>query len=171
MSAHRAREPRQPVRIGARLKSGQGWSDVVLRNVSARGVMGECPAPPARGEYVEVRCGAYVIIARVAWAGDDSFGARAQDLIALPDLIACSEGRAALAAERRQQSRPVKPAPVARSLEERSFASARLGRAFEFLSLVVVGVALAVMLAGAAHDTLAAPADKVSQALAAGAER
>ena len=36
MSAHRTREPRRPVRIGARLKSGRGWSDVVLRNVSAR---------------------------------------------------------------------------------------------------------------------------------------
>src|SRR5688572_28685416 len=36
MSAHRTREPRRPVRIGARLKSGRGWSDIVLRNVSAR---------------------------------------------------------------------------------------------------------------------------------------
>ena len=36
MAAHRARKPRQPVRIGARLKSGLGWSDVVLRNVSPR---------------------------------------------------------------------------------------------------------------------------------------
>ena len=94
MSAHRLREPRQPVRIGARLKTGRGWSDIVLRNVSARGVMGQCSAPPERGDYVEVRCGAYVIVARVAWAREDSFGARAQDLIALDDLIASAEGRA-----------------------------------------------------------------------------
>jgi hypothetical protein len=36
------------MRIGARVKSGQGWNDVVIRNVSARGVLGECPAPAAR---------------------------------------------------------------------------------------------------------------------------
>jgi len=43
---------------------------MVLRNVSARGVRGQCPAPPERGDYVEVRCGAHVIAARVAWARD-----------------------------------------------------------------------------------------------------
>jgi hypothetical protein len=49
MAANRAREPRQPVRIGARLRSGQGWSDVVLHNVSTRGVMGECRHTVAEG--------------------------------------------------------------------------------------------------------------------------
>ena len=104
MSANRAREPRQPVRIGARLKSGRGWSDVVLRNVSTRGVMGQCAAPPARGDYVEVRCG-------------------------------------------------------------------RLGRAFEFLSVVLAGAALAAVLGGAAHDALARPTAAVSHALDRGASR
>jgi hypothetical protein len=165
MSAHRGREPRQPVTIGARLRSGQRWSDVVIRNVSARGVMGQCPAPPARGDYVEVRCGAYVIVARVAWAGDDRFGARTQDVIALPDLIACSQGRVAPAADRRQQPRPATRAPAARSLAERSFASVRLGRAFEFMSLILAGAALATLLGGAAHDALARPAAEVSAAL------
>src|SRR5688572_12895721 len=93
MSAYPARERREPVKIGARLKNGRGWSNVVLRNVSPHGVMGLCDPPPARGEYIEVRCGAYLIVARVAWARDDCFGARAQDIIVLPDLIACSQGR------------------------------------------------------------------------------
>jgi len=169
MSAHRAREPRQPVRIGARLKSGQGWSDVVLRNVSPRGMMGECEAPPERGDYVEVRCGAYVIVARVAWASDDCFGARAQDCIALADLIACSEGRALPVDDRRKAPRPVKLAPRAPSLAERNFASVRLGRAFEFLSVGLAGATLAAVLGGAAHDALARPAEAVSRALDAGA--
>ncbi len=165
MSARRTREARQPVRIGARLKSERGWSDVVIRNVSARGVMGECQAPPARGDYVEVRCGAYVIVARVAWAGGDRFGARAQDVIALPDLIACSQNRKAPLSERRQQARPIKVAPIAKSVDERSFASARFGRAFEFSSLILAGAALATVLGGSAHDALAQPAGKVSRAL------
>jgi hypothetical protein len=171
MSAHRAREPRQPVRIGARLKSGRGWSDVVLRNVSARGVMGQCPQPPERGDYVEVRCGAYVIVAHVAWATEDRFGARARDLIALTDLIACAEGRQRPVDDRRRQQRPARPARPAVPLAERSFASARLGRAFEFFSVALAGAALAGVLGGAAHDALARPADQISQALAAGEAR
>ena len=171
MSAHRAREPRQPVRIGARLKSGQGWRDVVLRNVSARGVMGECPAPPERGDYVEVRCGAYVIVARVQWASDDKFGARAQDLIALTDLIACAEGRQRPADERRLERRPAKPQRPQTTLAERSFASVRLGRAFECCSVALAGAALATVLGGAVHDALAHPAGQVSRALATGEAR
>jgi len=168
MAAQRARESRQPVRIGARLRNGQGWSDMVLRNVSARGMMGECRTPLRRGEYVEVRCGGYVIVARVAWTGGERFGARAQDLIALPDLVASAEGRGASAPERRREPRPARPA---KTLEERGFSSARLGRAFEFVTLILAGAALAVVLGGAAHDALATPADRISQALAGGAVR
>ena len=168
MSAHRTREPRQPVRIGARLKSGRGWSDIVLRNVSARGVMGQCAAPPERGDYVEVRCGAYVIVARVAWAREDSFGARAQDLIALDDLIASAEGRSRQTDERRQQERAATSGRYRPTIAERSFASLRLGRLFEFGSLILVGAALATLLGGTAHDALARPVSAVSQALATG---
>ena len=168
MSAHRAREPRKPVRIGARLKGGQGWRDVVIRNVSARGVMGECGTAPARGDYVELRCGAYVIVARVAWAHGGHFGAQAQDLIALPDLIAGNNGRVA---ERRRKPRPLAADVRARPVAERAEASARLGRAFEFLSLIAVGAALASLLGAAAHNALARPAATVSQALAAGGAR
>jgi hypothetical protein len=130
--------------------------------------MGQCPAPPARGDYVEVRCGAYVIVARVAWARDDRFGARAQDRIELADLIACAEGRARQAAERRQETRRAPPARRAPTVAERGFASRHLGRAFEFGALIFTGAALAALLGGAAHDALARPAASVSQALAAG---
>lgn len=173
MSAHRSREPRQPVRIGARLKSGLGWSDVVLRNVSARGVMGECAAPPARGDYVEVRCGAYVIVARVAWAADDRFGARAQEAIELSELIACAEGRARQRPERRRSGRGSATAPVCYrpTAAERHSASLRLGRLFEFGSLVLGGAAIAGLLGGAAHDALARPVTAVSQVLSAGSAR
>ena len=171
MSAQRAREPRKPVRIGARLKSGRGWSDVVIRNVSARGVMGECPAPPERGDYVEVRCGPYVIVARVAWSSGACFGARAQDPIALPDLIACAQGRVVPIRDRRQQARPVKLAPPAKSVAEQAFANQRLGRACEFLSLVLAGAGLAALLGGTASNALARPAERVSQVLSAEAER
>jgi hypothetical protein len=130
--------------------------------------MGQCAAPPERGDYVEVRCGAYVIVARVAWAREDSFGARAQDLIALDDLIASAEGRSRQTDERRRQERAATSGRHRPTIAERNFASLRLGRLFEFGSLILVGAALATLLGGTAHDALARPVSTVSQALATG---
>ena len=170
MSAYPAREIRQPVKIGARLKSGRGWSNVVLRNVSPHGVMGLCDPPPARGDYIEVRCGAYVIVARVAWARDDCFGARAQDIIVLPDLIACGQGRTQPAPERRREPRPrVAPAPL--SLVARAAANVRLARALDFGAIALAGATLASLSASLAHDAVARPAAEISRALAEGGTR
>jgi hypothetical protein len=168
MSAQRAREPRQPARIGARLRSGRGWSDVVIRNVSSRGLMGECPAPPVRGDYVEVRCGAYVMVARVAWAQEDCFGARAHDRIALPALIAAAEGRARAANDRRVAARAPDAAPRPPTILERAAASARLARALDFMAVAFAGGALASFAAGTAQQALAGPLDQAAVALAAG---
>jgi hypothetical protein len=170
MSAYPAREIRQPVRIGARLKSGRGWTDVVIRNVSPRGIMGRCAAPPARGDYVEVRCGDCVIVARVAWTDNDSFGARAQDKIVLPDLIAGSQGRETPAQERRQQARPQPSALPAQSLAARAAASTRVARTLDFLAIVLAGATAASLAAGVAHDAMARPADHIAQALSKGAK-
>jgi hypothetical protein len=167
MSAYPARERRQSVKIGARLKSGRGWSNVVLRNVSPHGVMGLCDPPPTRGDYVEVRCGAYVIVARVAWARDDCFGARAQDVIVLPELIACSQGRTRPAPDRRREARP-RVAPPPPSLVTRAAASARLGRALDFAGIALAGATLASLAAGFAHGAIAKPAGEISRALAQG---
>ena len=167
MSAYPAREARQPVTIGARLKSGHGWSDVLIRNVSARGMLGQCDAPPARGDYVEVRCGAYVIVARVAWTGDKCFGAHAQDLIVLPDLIAGTQSRAAPAQDRRRQPRSA-PALLRPSLAARAAASARLGRVLDFMAIVLAGATLASIAAAMAHDAIARPAAEITEALSGG---
>ncbi len=165
MPVYRAREPRQPVRIGARLRCGRGWSNVVIRNVSSHGVMGESAVPPARGDYVEVRCGDYVIVARIAWATRDRFGARAQDRIELPELVACAQGRAT-ARERRRQPRAVESRPARPATAIRAAASARFSRAFDFACVAIVGAAMAAMFAGAAHEALARPAEQVRGTLA-----
>jgi hypothetical protein len=166
MAVQRPREIRQPVRIGARLRSARGWGDVVIRNVSSRGVMGECGAPPVRGDYVEVRCGACVIVARVAWSEDDRFGALAQGRIQLSELVAGSQGRALTVPERRKRPRAEHVAPRGRGLTERAAASARLGRALDFSALALAGAAFAVVVAGSVHDALARPLTEISQKLA-----
>lgn len=171
MSALAARERRQPVRIAGRLKSGRGWSDVVIGNVSSRGMMGVCATPPARGDYVEVRCGGYVIVARIAWTSANLFGARAQDVIDFDQLLASSRGRASGSPEQRELSRAPAHAPRRPSVEERAAESARWGHKFDFISLGVAGIALAALVGGAAYDAMALPADKVSRALAAGRAR
>ena len=73
--------------------------------------------------------------------------------------------------ERRLERRPAKPQRPQTTLAERSFASVRLGRAFEFCSVALAGAALATVLGGAVHDALAHPAGQVSRALATGEAR
>lgn len=165
--AHKAREKRRPVRIAARLRRASGWSDLVIRNVSPRGMMGQCADPPERGDYVEVRCGGYVIVARVAWTGEESFGARAQDLIELEQLVAGAEGRAQAHGERRQGGRAELPPPPRPDLAARQAASERFARRFDFLSVALAGLALAGLAASAAHEVLAKPFDRAAAALGA----
>ncbi|MEO6040848.1 MAG: PilZ domain-containing protein [Croceibacterium sp.] len=165
----KAREPRKPVRIGARLMGERGWSDVVIRNVSSGGVMGASPHPPVRGDYVEVRCGSYRIVARIAWARGGLFGAQARGRIEIADLLAGSEGRAVATDERRQQPQ-VRLAQRAPAPAEQAERSARAGRMFDFAMLALAGAAFAGLAASAAYQALAAPIELAAEALA-GAER
>ncbi|MEO6388414.1 MAG: hypothetical protein ABIT16_08375 [Croceibacterium sp.] len=165
MPGYRNRETRQPVSIGARLSRGRSWSDMVIRNVSPRGMMGMCAVPPERGEYVEIRSGDYVVVARVMWARGGRFGLRAQDQIELGELVAGIDGRLAATGERRRIPRPPVPRPRP-TMAQRFAASQRAARAFDFMSLSLAGAVLAGLAAGAAHDALTAPLDQVSGALA-----
>ncbi len=163
MAGKHVREPRKPVKIGARLKSERGWSDIVIRNVSSRGMMGICPAPPERGDYVEVRCGTYVIVARVAWKGEGSFGAQSQARIDLDDLLTGSVGRST-ACDRRKLPRAAEPASR-RPAAETAQAHARVGRLFDFVSVVLAAVVFAALVAGQAYAVLAEPLDAAARAL------
>ncbi len=154
--------------IPSRMRLESRWLDVVIHNVSSRGLMAGCDAPPAVGSYVEIRRGTIVIVGRVQWNKGRFFGMRAQDRLSVKALV--DEPRVASRpvrsdakpdSDRRADRRLAHEAQMARKMERsRSFASM-----FQFIVLVVVGVTMAGIAAHTVFTMLAAPAAQIENAL------
>ncbi len=154
--------------IPSRMRLETRWLDVVIHNVSSRGLMAGCDEPPAVGSYVEIRRGTLVIVGRVQWNKGRFFGLRSQDRLSVKALI--DEPRLAsrpvradtnVENDRRAERRLAQEAQLARKVERsRSFASL-----FQFLVLVAVGVTMAGIAAHTVFTMLSAPAAQIEDAL------
>jgi len=148
----RPREERITVLIPSRMRVGSAWTDVVIHNVSSRGLMGGSDMPPAPGSYIEIRRGTIVIVGRVMWGKGRFFGVRTQDRISVKALI--DEPRLAgrpqtpaqkqdAGNERRAENRLAHEARMARGVERsRAFSSM-----FQYVGIVLTIIA-AVGLGG-----------------------
>lgn len=164
----RQREERVKVLVPSRMRAGAGWTDVTIHNVSSRGLMGGCDAPPVIGTYVEIRRGSIVIIGRVMWAKGRFFGLRSQDKISVKALI--DEPRQATAPRRENEEKVLE-----RRSEDRLQAEARLARQLErsraFASAFQYGLAAAVILivagigASTVYQALSAPAQQIETSM------
>jgi hypothetical protein len=83
---------RRKVLIPARMKHGVGWSDVCIRDISSKGMLVQAGSPPGRGAYVEIRRGAHIIVAKVAWSQERQFGLTTQDLLPIDAIIQNPQG-------------------------------------------------------------------------------
>ncbi len=165
----RPREERITVLIPSRMRLESQWRDVVIHNVSSRGLMAGCDQPPAVGSYVEIRRGTIVIVGRVQWNKGRFFGMRSQDRLSVKALIdeprlanrpaQRSDGNAE--SDRRAERRLAHEAQMARKVERsRSFASM-----FQFVVLVLVGLTMAGIAAHSVYGMLSAPAQAIENAL------
>lgn len=150
--AMKTREPRQKVVLKARMRSGAAWSDVAIVDVSSRGLGLQSPNPPPRGTFVEFRKGQHVIVAKIVWSTPQRFGALSQDRICLRTIMSDTKGAATAQAgwtgvERRAKARQAHAWKADRSRHS--------GRAMEFVTLGIVGIAGAVALFGLIQDTFA----------------
>lgn len=158
----RKREHRIATLAPARLKHGLIWSDVMVRNVSRRGMMLELRNPPARGTFVELRRGKTVVIGQILWARDDQCGLRAQDVIDITDFLAERGKRA-----------PWRPGDTDRRYTPRrratdiAQASQRLARVGQWAGVSLITLLGVYTIVSAAHSALATPMAQISQALAA----
>ena len=168
MGSLKLREPRRTVILKARMRDGDGWRAVTICNISSRGLMAKCPAPPAKGGYIEVRHRSVCIVGRVVWSQGSRFGIRTQDKIDIAGLLDASAqkgngtGEAAGTAERRSTARPDP------DLSARIAASRHFARAFDWSIIVLACVVGASFIFGAASTALKAPMQKVAAALAGG---
>lgn len=165
----RQREERVTVLIPSRMRTGSQWTDVVIHNLSSRGLMGGCDQPPVPGTYVEIRRGTIVIIGRAVWTRGRFFGLRSQDRLSVKALI--DEPRLASrpvrandggGSERRSDRRLQAEAQLARRVERsRAFASA-----FQFGIAAAVILTIAGIGASTVYDALSAPAQVIEQSMA-----
>lgn len=157
----RKRDQRIATRARARLKHGLSWSDVMVRNISRRGLMVELSNPPACGTFVELRRGNSVVVGQVRWAEDNRCGLLAQDRIDPGAFLAERDAPQAWRpgdADRRVLARPSAAHHLARS-----HAAARAG---QWLGVSAVTLFGAYLIVSAAHTALARPIVQVEQALA-----
>jgi hypothetical protein len=92
----RTREERRRVMLPARLRSQSGWSDACILNVSAHGLLIYSNGAAQPGNFVEVRRGGQLVIARVVWRRNQRIGLCSPDTIHVDDIISTDEAQAAL---------------------------------------------------------------------------
>jgi hypothetical protein len=157
--ALKPREPRQKVLIKARMRIGASWADACILNLSSRGMLVQSGAAPQRGNYLEIRRGRHVVVARVIWSCDEHFGVETQATVSAEELIweidNCSTVTRPVAAERRAAPR----------FSEKSEASRQRGRVFEFGSLALFGIASAFLLFATVDELLGRPLSELEAAL------
>lgn len=95
MRLQRPRELRHATAAKARLDDGQRQSDIVIGNVSSRGLMAKCDSSPAEGARIEILYRELRIAGRVAWARSGCFGLESDEAIDLAGLFAPRAPRAA----------------------------------------------------------------------------
>lgn len=160
------REDRRPVSVPARLRSETGWSDVTIGNVSSRGMMLRCVAPPPQRAYIEVRHQGVCIVGQIVWISGARCGVRTQDMVDVAGLLSQGGRRSPQPVnDRRAASRPVE-ARRQRSPEEGAEASRRFARLFDFAVVAAAVTGAAVVAAGLMFDIFRAPLLRTADTLA-----
>jgi hypothetical protein len=159
----RPREQRIRVHVAARMRVGEKWADITILNISSRGLMARAASVPPSRSFVEIRRGPnVVIVGKVVWQDDRHFGIRTQDRIGISMMS--DDGSVAAAhdpaVERRTQSRPHSPDPLAAF--ERSRRKAALA---QFGTIVAAGGVSAVLLMELVTKVLGTPFGEIARHL------
>ena len=153
--------------IPARLKQDAGWFDICIRDISPKGLLVQGASPPRRGSYVEIRRGAHVIVAKVAWAKDQQFGLTTQDIVPVDALIhrpdAAGFGRSPAPSN---DARPEQRAAPRVSSEQAAARSRHMSAMIQYGFAIMFALACAVALVGFVQDSLHRSLGTVTTALA-----
>jgi len=157
---HRPRELRRRVVIPARLRNGAQWSDTCILNISSRGLMIHSGRAAPKGTVIELRRGAFIIIARVRWRDGGRVGLQSDDRLPIEEILSVTQSKALqlVAAEGERVERRKKP--------RRNSLDARLrGRVFEFIGVSLIVLALALSVWAMAEQAFAKPLARISAVL------
>lgn len=166
-SSLKPREERTAVALSARMLADEGWRDVTVRNVSRRGMMLRCEAPPPRNTFVEVRLQKACVVGRVVWSTGNACGINSQDTIDLSDLLSQSPSMPRKpGVERRAKPRDGTQASVQMRVLPTHEVSRILARIFDWSAVAVAVAAGALVLTDLAGNALRLPLQTTRIALA-----
>ena len=144
------------------MRVGASWSDACILNLSSRGMLVQSGLVPERGNYLEIRRGQHVVVARVIWSQEQRFGVRTQELVSAEELLEESSrapsSQSSPSSERRAMPRPT---------ETRHDRSRVRGRVLEFASLATFGAVSAFLLISTISELLSRPLLAIEGALVA----
>jgi hypothetical protein len=158
-SALKPREKRQRVMLPARMRTPSGWSDACILNISSRGLLVYSSGGAQPGSFVEIRRGGQLVVARVVWRKNQRIGLCSPDPVHIEDVISSETAASAV----RSSSR--KLAVDRRRIPRDSDRSRARGRAIEFMSVLLIGSALATAAVAAVGHALGQPLSSVRSAL------
>lgn len=128
--------------------------------------MVKCPAPPVRGDFVEIRRGSFCVVGQVKWSHGFRFGLRSQDKIDATSLIEQRQEKPGNV-ERRSMARGATTTSSAMAPAGKD-ASRQLGRLLEWSAIVAAAIGGAALLAVEMHGALAGPLAQAQEALTSG---
>jgi hypothetical protein len=150
----KTREPRVKVLVRARMRAGADWTDVVIHNMSSRGLLATASPVCRPGTVIEIRRIHHVVVGRVVWQNGAFFGVRTQDPIDIEGIVSAKP-----------------PAHKPQRAGSEGGDDRRFAAAFQFVVLLIaVGVA-ALFAAQEVGSVLSRPFAAVSAALDGGADR
>jgi hypothetical protein len=162
------REPRRTVLIRARMRTGALWPDILIHNISSRGLMAQTDQPPKIGTYVEIRRDQQIIIGRAVWRTVHNFGILTQDRIdidaVIQDPIYPGTQRPASPLPERRSDPQRLVTDIARKAEK----SRRTSALLQFIVIGAIGAAAAGLAATEVYTLLTSPLEKVATHLSEG---
>ena|SRR3990167_10481455 len=90
MEMNEGRASRRVTFINAKLRAGDDWRDVQIRNVSETGLLVRVSEPPDVGQAVELRHRGWCTTGEVIWRTQSRMGVQTHEAIDLSGLLADS---------------------------------------------------------------------------------
>ena len=153
------REWRRKIVLPARMRGSCGWSNACILNVSSRGLLIQASRGALEGSTVEIWQGEQVIVARVIWRKGVRAGLCAEARVPIEEMCAKSSG--AELPRTGPDGHLVERRKRPRTHEESRYR----GRALEFASVALVGIALATGMFALVEQAFAQPLAYIGRAI------
>jgi hypothetical protein len=157
-SLQRPRELRRRIVLTAQIRSGAQWTDACILNISSRGMMIRSARALPEGGMIELHRGGQLIVARVMWRDGSRVGLKAEERIAVEDILSLDQTRALQLVAAPASFRAL-PRAAAQTGDWHS------GRTLEFLGIGAIAVSLALAAWTMTERALTVPMTKVAAAL------